>query len=161
MGYSRDEAFSAFDIITSTIHEDDRLAVDCKKIVKDVLEDYFNMEGRLKNTRLWDVLEYEHKLEAPISILTLDNERLKRENNKLLKKLKQEEKYRLSTEEVPEQEFHVGDFVRSKILRANGVVYFVGADGVIGAIFSMKSSPKTFSCKADDLILIKRGEELA
>lgn len=154
------DAYTALDVITCQIQDTDTLGTSCAQEVREVLDDYFALVKHLKNTPLWDVLTYEDRLESPIRILAADNERLREETNELLEKLGKTEKYRLSTEEVPEQEFHVGDCVRSKVLRANGVVYFVGVDGVVGAIFAMKSLPKTFSCKVDDLILIKRGDEL-
>ena len=153
------DAYTALDVITCQIQDTDTLRTSCAQEVREVLDDYFAIVKHLKNTPLWDVLEYEKKLESPISILALDNERLKNENNKLLKKLKQKEKYRLSTEEATEHEFHVGDFVRSKTMMANGVVYLVCPDGTVCVSFALKSSAKTFSCKAGDLVLVKKGDD--
>ena len=81
------DAYTALDVITCQIQDTDVLGTSCAEEVREVLDDYFALVNHLKNTPLWDVLTYEDRLESPIRILAEDNERLKEENNELLKKL--------------------------------------------------------------------------
>ena len=157
MERSQADVYMAFDVITCNIQETDNLGVSCKQEVRDALDDYFNLIARLKNTPLWDVLQYEKKLEAPISILTADNERLKKENNKLLGKLKKTQKYKVH--ETIDEKFRVGDLIYSKNLKTVGTIYRPSCGGLIFADFDMRNGThKNYACEPSDVVLIERKE---
>lgn len=159
MDFTRKDVYEALNILSSGVRETDRLGSSCKQILKQVLDDYFGLYERLKETSLWDVLEYEAKLETPIHILTLDNERLKKENNRLLRKLGLPKKYKTRKADV--KEIRVGDLVYSRVLDSVGVVYLIPPEGEsILASFVMKNSVSSFSCKPDELELVGRKDDM-
>lgn len=104
---------------------------------------------------LWDVLTYEDRLESPIRILAEDNERLKEENNELLKKLGKTEKYREQRrcKSREPRSFKVGDKVFSKILNATGEVTRVDIEEKSACVkFKIgHSSGKMFTCSFAEL----------
>lgn len=155
---SMTDAYTALDVITCQIQDTDVLGTSCAEEVREVLDDYFALVKHLKNTPLWDVLTYEDRLESPVRILTADNEQLKKENNELLCKLKQSEKY-MAYEDVDEQ-FHVGDVVYSKALKMTGTVLRANPDDLIIADFDIRNgSTKRYACEWYDIVLIERKEE--
>ena len=155
MERSQADVYMAFDVITCNIQETDNLGVSCKQEVRDALDDYFNLIARLKNTPLWDVLQYEKKLEAPISILTADNERLREEINELLEKLGKTEKYREQRrcKSREPRSFNVGDKVFSKIIDSVGEVSSVNPNEKSAVVkFRVGHGPgKTFTCSFAEL----------
>ena len=149
------DVYTAFDVITCSIQDTDNLGTSCAQEVRNVLDDYFDLLKHLKNTPLWDVLQYEDRLECPLRIITTDNERLKKENNKLLRRLKQTEKYR--THEEQSSQFSIGDFVWSKVLNAAGTVSRASPnDYIIVEIAAKDGSLKSFACRPEELVLIER-----
>lgn len=64
------------------------------QLLEDLIDNYFDLNEQLKNTRLSDVLDYERRLVEPLRILAYENETLKKEVNKLRKQLNMGEKYR-------------------------------------------------------------------
>lgn len=68
------------------------------KLLTELIGEHFSLIEHMKETSLFDVLEYEKKFAAtcvePMRILALDNERLKKEINKLRRKLGKIEKYK-------------------------------------------------------------------
>ena len=76
-----------------TIHEAD-LNPDSAKKLKALVEEHFAMIDHMKRTPLYDILEYEQRLIEPMRILVYDNEKLKKEVNKLRKQLGKIEKYK-------------------------------------------------------------------
>lgn len=155
MERSQADVYTAFDVITCNIQETDNLGVSCKQEVRDALDDYFNLIARLKNTPLWDVLQYEKKLEAPISILTADNERLREEVNELLEKLGKTEKYREQRrcKSRAPRSFNVGDKVFSKIIDSVGEISSVNPNEKSAVVkFRVGHGPwKTFTCSFAEL----------
>lgn len=155
MERSQADVYMAFDVITCSIQETDNLGVSCKQEVRDALDDYFNLIARLKNTPLWDVLQYEKKLEAPISILTADNERLREEVNELLEKLGKTEKYREQRrcKSREPRSFNVGDKVFSKIIDSVGEILSVNPNEKSAVVkFRVGHGPgKTFTCSFAEL----------
>lgn len=149
------DVYMAFDVITCNIQETDNLGMSCKHEVRDALDDYFNLIARLKNTPLWDVLQYEKKLEAPISILTADNERLREEVNELLEKLGKTEKYREQRrcKSREPRSFNVGDKVFSKIIDSVGEILSVSPNEKSAVVkFRVGHGPgKTFTCSFAEL----------
>ena len=155
MERSQADVYMAFDVITCNIQETDNLGVSCKQEVRDALDDYFNLIARLKNTPLWDVLQYEKKLEAPISILTADNERLREEVNELLEKLGKTEKYREQRrcKSREPRSLNVGDKVFSKIIDSVGEILSVNPNEKSAVVkFKVGHGPgKTFTCSFAEL----------
>lgn len=155
MERSQADVYMAFDVITCNIQETDNLGVSCKQEVRDALDDYFNLIARLKNTPLWDVLQYEKKLEAPISILTADNERLREEVNELLEKLGKTEKYREQRrcKSREPRSFNVGNKVFSKIIDSVGEILSVNPNEKSAVVkFRVGHGPgKTFTCSFAEL----------
>lgn len=152
---SMTDAYTALDVITCQIQDTDVLGTSCAEEVREVLEDYFALVKHLKNTPLWDVLTYEDRLEIPLRIVTTDNERLKKENNKLLRELKRTEKYRIHEEQG--SQFSIGDFVWSKVLNAAGTVSRASPnDYIIVEIAAKDGSLKSFACRPEELVLIER-----
>lgn len=76
-----------------TIHEAD-LNPDAEKILEGLVAEHFAMIRHMKETPLYDILEYEQRLIEPMRILVYDNEKLKKEVNKLRKQLGKIEKYK-------------------------------------------------------------------
>ena len=68
------------------------------QIVESLIEKYFELMKHLKETSLHDVLEYEKRITngtiEPMKILVYDNERLKKEVNKLRRELGKTQKYK-------------------------------------------------------------------
>lgn len=68
------------------------------KEIESLIHKHFSMIDHMKETSLWDVYEYENKVAKgvlePMRILAFDNERLKKEVNKLRKELGLIEKYK-------------------------------------------------------------------
>ena len=68
------------------------------QIVEHLIEKHFELMQHLKETSLHDVLEYEKRITngtlEPMKILAYDNERLKKEVNKLRRELGKIEKYK-------------------------------------------------------------------
>lgn len=149
------DAYTALDVITCQIQDTDTLGTSCAQEVREVLDDYFALVKHLKNTPLWDVLAYEDRLESPIRILAEDNERLKEENNELLKKLGKTEKYREQRrcKSREPRSFKVGDKVFSKILNATGEVTRVDIEEKSACVkFKIgHSSGKMFTCSFAEL----------
>lgn len=155
MKRSRADVYTAFDVITCKIQETDVLGTSCKQEVREALDDYFNLISRLKNTPLWDVLQYEEKLEAPISILAADNERLREEVNELLEKLGKTEKYREQRrcKSREPRSFNIGDKVFSKIIDSVGEILSVNPNEKSTVVnFRVGHGPeKTFTCSFAEL----------
>ncbi len=68
------------------------------KLLTELIGEYFALIEHMKETSLFDVLEYEKKFAAtcvePMKILAWDNEKLKKDVNKLRRKLGKDEKYK-------------------------------------------------------------------
>mgnify|MGYP004731966659 CR=1 FL=1 len=149
------DAYTALDVITCQIQDTDTLRTSCAQEVREVLDDYFALVKHLKNTPLWDVLTYEDRLESPIRILAEDNERLKEENNELLKKLGKTEKYREQRrcKSREPRSFNVGDKVFSKIIDSVGEISSVNPNEKSAVVkFRVGHGPgKTFTCSFAEL----------
>lgn len=67
-------------------------------LLESLINEYFKMIEHMKETSLYDVYMYEEKFAKnsiePIQILVYENEKLKKEVNKLRKQLKLGEKYK-------------------------------------------------------------------
>lgn len=158
MEHSRNDAYNALDALASNVRETDNYGMFCRDELKSLIDDYFSIVDHLKQTPLWDILTYEDRLESPLRILTADNERLKKENNNLLRKLKLVEKYR--THGDNDELFLVGDLVYSKILKTTGIVIRANRGDYIVADFDMRNgSSKSYACERNDLVLVERKEE--
>ena len=74
-----------------------------RRLMQQLIEDHFGMIQHMKSTSLWEVFEYEDKLgkavTEPMKILVFENEKLKKEVNKLRKKLGMVEKYKEADDE--------------------------------------------------------------
>ena len=77
----------------ATIHEAN-LNPDAEKILEGLVAKHFDMIRHMKETPLYDIFQYEQRLVEPMKILAYDNERLKKEVNKLRKQLGKIEKYK-------------------------------------------------------------------
>lgn len=68
------------------------------RMVEKVICDYFSLMRHLNETSLFDILVYEERITKatvePMNILVYENERLKKEVNKLRRELGKIEKYR-------------------------------------------------------------------
>ena len=158
MEHSRNDAYNALDTLASSVRETDNYGMFCRDELKSLIDDYFSIVDHLKQTSLWDVLTYEDRLESPLRLLEADNERLKKENNNLLRKLKQVEKYR--THGDNDESLQVGDLVYSKILKTAGTVLRADSDAYIIADFDMRNgSSKRYACRWNDIVLIERKEK--
>ena len=77
----------------SKVHKD----TDSFQLVKDLIYDYFSIIDHMKETSLYDVYTYEERFTKINTTLTemliFDNEKLKKEVNKLRKQLGLNEKY--------------------------------------------------------------------
>ena len=77
----------------SKVHKD----ADSFQMIKDLIYDYFSIIDHMKETSLYDVYTYEErftKINTTITeMLIFDNEKLKKEVNKLRKQLGLAEKY--------------------------------------------------------------------
>ncbi len=75
-------------------HEDP----EAYKIIETLIGEHLAMLNHMKNTSLWDVFQYEENLtkitKTPLEMLMYDNEKLKKEVNKLRKQLGLIEKYK-------------------------------------------------------------------
>lgn len=58
------------------------------------IKKHYDLIDHLKSTRLYDVLQFEERLLQPLEILTYENEKLKKEVNKLRRELGKIEKYK-------------------------------------------------------------------
>lgn len=71
---------------------------DAEKLLKMLVKEHFSMIAHMKETSLYDVYEYEDRLAKnciePMRMLAFDNERLKKEVNKLRRQLGKIEKYK-------------------------------------------------------------------
>lgn len=71
---------------------------DSYKRVESLVEKHFELMRHLNETSLYDVLEYEKRITngtiEPMKILVYDNERLKKEVNKLRRELGKTQKYK-------------------------------------------------------------------
>ena len=158
MEHSRNDAYNALDTLASSVRETDNYGMFCRDELKSLIDDYFSIVDHLKQTSLWDILTYEDRLESPIRILTADNERLKKENNELLCKLKQSENY-MANEDIDEQ-LRICDVVYSKILKTAGTVLRADPDDYIIADFDMRNGlSKSYACERNDLVLVERKDE--
>lgn len=146
------DAYTALDVITCQIQDTDTLCTSCAQEVREVLDDYFALVKHLKNTPLWDVLTYEDRLESPIRILAADNERLKKENNELLKKLGKSQKYKTSRKPM-NRIITDGDVVFSKVLNSWGTVSRVNqSDNTAIVDFKIGHGPeKKYTCSLSEL----------
>ena len=74
-----------------------------RKILEDLIDEHLKMLNHMKKTSLWDVYQYEERLTKyttnSLEILMYDNEKLKKEVNKLRKQLGLIEKYKVRDEE--------------------------------------------------------------
>lgn len=68
--------------------------VEAYQMIEALIEQHFSMVKHMKETSLYDVYMYEKKLAQPIEILVYDNEKLKKEVNKLRRQLGLIEKYK-------------------------------------------------------------------
>ena len=77
----------------SKVHKD----TDSFQLIKDLINDYFSIIDHMKETSLYDVYTYEERFTKINTTLTemliFDNEKLKKEVNKLRKQLGLNEKY--------------------------------------------------------------------
>ena len=77
----------------SKVHKD----TDSFQLIKDLIYDYFSIIDHMKETSLYDVYTYEERFTKINTTLTemliFDNEKLKKEVNKLRKQLGLNEKY--------------------------------------------------------------------
>ena len=77
----------------SKVHKD----TDSFQMIKDLIYDYFSIIDHMKETSLYDVYTYEERFTKINTTLTemliFDNEKLKKEVNKLRKQLGLNEKY--------------------------------------------------------------------
>ena len=77
----------------SKVHKD----TDSFQLIKDLIYDYFSIIDHMKETSLYDVYTYEERFTKINTTLTemliFDNEKLKKEVNKLRKELGLNEKY--------------------------------------------------------------------
>lgn len=68
------------------------------RTVETVIKEYFKLMRHLEETSLFDILVYEERITRattePMSILVYENEKLKKEVNKLRQKLGKIEKYK-------------------------------------------------------------------
>ena len=92
--YKPEEIWTAFDVLSSRIADSDEIGQKRLRQIKIALTEYFEMIRHLKKTPLWDIFEYEKKLEQPLDLLVYENNHLKEEINKLHKKLGIKEKYK-------------------------------------------------------------------
>lgn len=76
-----------------------------RKTIEDLIDEHLKMLNHMKKTSLWDVYQYEEQLTKyttnSLEILMYDNEKLKKEVNKLRRELGLIEKYK-EGENVPE-----------------------------------------------------------
>lgn len=64
------------------------------RLVETLIDKHFDQIEHLKRTPLYDVLQYEQRLFEPMKILTYENEKLKKEINKLRRELGRGNKYK-------------------------------------------------------------------
>lgn len=90
MTFDKDDCLMAL----AKVHTD----VESYRMVETVIKKYFSMLDHMKKTSLYDVFEYEKRITKavvePMDILTYENEKLKKEINKLRRKLNMIEKYK-------------------------------------------------------------------
>ena len=155
MEHSRNDAYNALDALASKVMETDNYGMFCRDELKSLIDDYFSLIDRLKETPLWDVLQYEDRLESPLRILASDNERLKDENNQLLRELGKTEKYREMRRHKarPPRSFNVGDVVFSTIMNGTGCIVRVDSELKKAVVdFKVGHGPsKTFTCTFAEL----------
>lgn len=77
-------------VALSKAHEDP----EAYKMIESFIEGHFAMVRHLKETTLYDIFEYEKRLEQPLEIFAHENIALKKEVNDLRKKLGMGAKYR-------------------------------------------------------------------
>lgn len=74
-----------------------------RKIIENLINKHLRMIEHMKTTSLWDVYEYENRVASsalePMSFLSFENKRMKKEVNKLRKQLGMCEKYRIVEDE--------------------------------------------------------------
>ena len=84
----------------SKVHED----TEAFHMIEQFIRDHFAMVEHMKETSLYDVYLYEERFAKinvePMRILAHDNERLKKEVNKLRKQLSLTEKYKEKNNET-------------------------------------------------------------
>ena len=72
------------------------------KLLESLIKDHFRMIRHMQETSLWDIYEYENRVAAgalePMQFLAFENEQMKKEINKLRRKLGMCEKYRIMEE---------------------------------------------------------------
>ena len=77
---------------------------DAAKLLESLVKKHFALLGHLAETSLYDVLEYEKRFAnsciEPMRILAWDNEKLKKEVNKLRRELGKIEKYKENDDET-------------------------------------------------------------
>ena len=73
------------------------------EMLTSLIDQHVTMVSHMKHTSLWDVMTYEENLtnvlKSPMEILVYDNEKLKKEVNKLRKQLGMIEKYKEEDDE--------------------------------------------------------------
>lgn len=74
-----------------------------RKIIEGLINRHLRMIEHMKTTSLWDVYEYENRVASsalePMSFLSFENKRMKKEVNKLRKQLGMIEKYKIVEDE--------------------------------------------------------------
>jgi hypothetical protein len=65
-----------------------------RKIIENLIDNHLSMAEHMKETRLWDIFEYEKRLTQPFEIIAYDNVKLKKEVNDLRKQLGMVKKYK-------------------------------------------------------------------
>ena len=72
------------------------------KLLESLIKTHFKMIEHMKETSLWDIYEYENRVAngalEPMRYLAFENEQMKKEINKLRKKLGMCEKYKVGEE---------------------------------------------------------------
>jgi hypothetical protein len=73
-----------------------------RKIIENLINRHLKMIEHMKETSLWDVYEYENRIASgalePMQFLAFENNQMKKEINKLRKKLGLCEKYKVTEE---------------------------------------------------------------
>lgn len=72
------------------VHND----AEAYQMIESLIKNHFAMIEHMKKTSLYDIFEYEKRLVEPMEILVYDNEKLKKEVNKLRQQLGLGKKYK-------------------------------------------------------------------
>ena len=74
---------SDYMIALAKVHND----AEAYQMIESLIKNHFAMIEHMKKTSLYDIFEYEKRLVEPMEILVYDNEKLKKEVNKLRQQL--------------------------------------------------------------------------